>query len=231
MTHVELISVRLDEATTLRDAERLSSDEQARADRIITQSHRDAFIKMRSSLRSVLASKLKYAPEDIRFEYSSDGKPSVLGVDWHFNISHTHGIGLIALRETYPVGVDIERYRPLPEHTKLAQRYFCDAELARLTALPDAARLTLFYRYWTRKEAIIKALGRSFAQHSREVDVSTIDDQKPPILSSQLSPDLDSSWRITDLSSPTGTVAAVAGRGHICVDQSDLNETLKSATH
>lgn len=230
-TQVELLRVQLTAPPTARDWTYLSAGERGRAERMITESHRFAFVQMRSSLRAVLADKLSETPERIQFEYTSTGKPSIRGAPWHFNISHTNGIGLIALRACSPVGVDIERYQPLPDHVALADRYFCDNERRHLSTIADASRLTVFYRYWTRKEAMIKALGQSFAEHSSEIDVATVDDNLPPQLSARLSESYGTTWAIRDITTLEGATAAVAGREPLTVRELDGSFPTRAGAH
>ncbi|MET8120032.1 4'-phosphopantetheinyl transferase superfamily protein [Micromonospora sp. NPDC005189] len=79
-------------------------------------------------------------------------------VELPVSISRTAGIVVVAARRAGPVGVDVERVRPLPALT-LARRWFAPAELAWLDGRPEAGRAVDFLRLWTAKEAVGKALG------------------------------------------------------------------------
>lgn len=85
--------------------------------------------------------------------------PSLLG----FNLSHSGDVVLLAIAHGLDLGIDVESLRPRPRALQLAQRYFTDDEAATLAALSVDDRQQAFYRLWTAKEAVLKALGRGVA--------------------------------------------------------------------
>ncbi len=85
--------------------------------------------------------------------------PSSLG----FNLSHCGDIVLLAIGRGIELGVDVEALRPRPRALQLAQRYFTADEAAALAVLTEDERQQAFYRLWTAKEAVLKALGRGLA--------------------------------------------------------------------
>lgn len=80
-------------------------------------------------------------------------------VELPVSVSRAGQVVVVAARAAGPVGVDVERVRPLPA-LALARRWFSPAELAWLAGRPEAARAADFLRLWTAKEAVGKALGR-----------------------------------------------------------------------
>ncbi|MEH0982904.1 4'-phosphopantetheinyl transferase family protein [Micromonospora sp. CPCC 205556] len=90
-----------------------------------------------------------------------DGRPWVRagGVALPVSVSRGEGLVVVAARRAGPVGVDVERRRPLPA-VALARRWYAPAEAAWLAGLPDGARVEAFLLLWTAKEAVGKALGR-----------------------------------------------------------------------
>jgi 4'-phosphopantetheinyl transferase len=78
----------------------------------------------------------------------------------HLSISHSGALEAVAVCEL-PVGVDVERIRPL-RALALARRFFPPVEADALAALPEAERDAAFLRLWTAKEAYVKALGTGF---------------------------------------------------------------------
>lgn len=86
----------------------------------------------------------------------------------HFNISHSGDYVLFALSDR-EIGCDIEKTRDIiPE--KLGKIVFCDNEL---TAIKNSAdKQQCFFDLWTRKESLLKCLGKGFHQSSKSVDVS-----------------------------------------------------------
>ncbi|WP_254667506.1 4'-phosphopantetheinyl transferase family protein, partial [Streptomyces sp. SolWspMP-sol7th] len=75
------------------------------------------------------------------------------------SLSRTTGCGVLAVRAGDWVGVDVEAYRPLGSDA-LAETVLTAAERRQLGAVaPGAAREEVFHRAWTRKEAVVKAVG------------------------------------------------------------------------
>ena len=74
-----------------------------------------------------------------------------------------------------PVGVDVER-RDRSGDLDVTRVAFADDEQAELEALPPAARASAFLAAWTRKEALLKALGHGLSVDPRSVSVTYLDD-------------------------------------------------------
>ena len=72
-----------------------------------------------------------------------------------FNVSHSGDWTVLALADN-EVGVDIQQIKPVDLH--LAKRFFAEEEWKQIEAAGDRAE-ALFYRFWTVKEAYLKALG------------------------------------------------------------------------
>lgn len=80
------------------------------------------------------------------------------GVELPVSVSHVDGVVAVAACRDAPVGVDVERRRPVPA-VALACRWFDPAAVAWLRGRPDADRAEGFLLLWTAKEAVGKALG------------------------------------------------------------------------
>ena len=74
-------------------------------------------------------------------------------------MSHSRSIGLIAVGETGRLGVDIEEHTPQRNLDLLIDEVMGPDEQARLAVSNGPEKLRLFYRIWTFKEALTKALG------------------------------------------------------------------------
>ncbi len=74
--------------------------------------------------------------------------------DIHFNISHSGDLAAAAVCE-YPVGVDIQVYRPVKD--SLIKKLCSDTELQYIRSSDDKSRA--FLQLWTLKESYIKATG------------------------------------------------------------------------
>lgn len=133
-------------------ADWLSEDEAARAARFIFEKDRVRWIRARSALRSVLSNYVSRTPGALRFVYGENGKPGLSGIESgiEFNLSHAGDFALIAVSESAPVGIDIERVREGVDIAPLLERL---GE----TDLPNT--VMELYQRWTRREARSKAAG------------------------------------------------------------------------
>jgi len=174
--HLWSLTANLDEVARL--ARHLDAGETARADRFVYDRHRLAYIVGRGRLRELLAAKTGMAAGDLRFEYGPQGKPSLPGGPC-FNLSHSGGVACLALHPEMTLGADIEAFRVV--EGGVAQRFFAPLEYETLMALPQAGQQAGFFRCWTRKEALIKALGGGLSIPLTAFDV-TLDRVAPRLL-------------------------------------------------
>jgi 4'-phosphopantetheinyl transferase len=126
----------------------LSPDETERAARFRFESDRLRWTRARSALREIVAGYRSTAPDLLCFTYGANGKPMSSGIE--FNLSHAGDFAMIAVTETVPVGIDIERIRREIEIAKLLERL---GE----TDLPEGTHE--LYARWTQREARTKAAG------------------------------------------------------------------------
>jgi len=144
-----------DEMTRLLDA-----DERARADRYRAVADRSRFVATRSSLRALLARHVGAAPETLRFVTGPHGRPALEHYPAvSFNVSHTGPHALIALSSTRIVGVDVERLDMALDWRALTRLVCSAAEQRSIECAPVALQHDYFFRCWTAKEALLKALG------------------------------------------------------------------------
>lgn len=86
-------------------------------------------------------------------------KPSLTDSSIEFNISHTGHDLFIGISWQQPIGVDVERIRPI-DSLAIAKRYFSKEEIEILENCErESTREDLFYNIWTKKEAYLKAEG------------------------------------------------------------------------
>lgn len=190
--------VLLEGEPSASDEELLDDDEQGRAERFVRPTDRHRFVLAHSSLRSFLALALAVEPATVRYETGAHGKPSLLpGLPpLEFNLSHSEELGLLAVARGRALGVDVEHVRELPDAMIIADTHFTAAESEGLRSLAPPERQAAFFRYWARKEAVIKAGGEGLerALDSFDVDESTGRTE----------------WFLRDLPSPAGYAAAGA---------------------
>lgn len=158
------------EGLAARLAQVLSPDEAARAARLRTEQARRRFVVGRGLLRHLLAAETGERPEALRFVYGPAGKPRLAALAPErprpaFNLSHAGEVLVIALipEEEAPVGVDVEKEGAARRPDELLRRFGTEAERRAYFALPPGERPAAFVRWWTRKEALVKAQGGSLA--------------------------------------------------------------------
>ncbi|MBL8520444.1 MAG: 4'-phosphopantetheinyl transferase superfamily protein [Betaproteobacteria bacterium] len=152
---VELDSIDLAEARSA-----LSPDEWQRTLRFAFDIHRNRFAAARFALRRVIGESLGCAPDALRISVGPHGKPYLpAATHCHFNVSHSDGVGLIALSRSGPVGVDIEIVNEVRDLSTVSPGFMSPSELALWKSLCATDREQAFYLCWTRKEAVLKASG------------------------------------------------------------------------
>lgn len=201
----------------------LSTAEWRRAQAFRSARDRHRFIARRVALRQLLGRYLTLEPGEIVIDEGGGRKPLVarlnrmpgaIGVlpDIAFNCSHSDGVALMAFAQDLPVGVDLERVRPVPEAEDVARRYFSPLEYRALMKIPREDRLAAFYRCWTAKEALVKALGHGLAMPLESFTVSFAPGQQTRLVHLEAGEPGD--WMLTRLRPSAGFSAALAVRAH-----------------
>jgi 4'-phosphopantetheinyl transferase len=218
VVHVWRFSLDLDRETQVKCAELLSESERARAARFVLERDRVSFIAAHGILRALLARYLGCVPEVIEFVYSSYGKPAVshprLPHPLSFNLSHSHGLGAVAIVRGREIGVDVEKIRPEFAGEEIAKRYFSSKEVDELRRLTDERRAEGFFLCWTRKEAYVKALGEGLRLPLDSFSVSLT-----PGEPAQLQAEDAHRWSVRSFETSTG--AAMTHVGAIVCEGSD----------
>ncbi|MFF8844898.1 4'-phosphopantetheinyl transferase family protein [Streptomyces sp. NPDC015127] len=190
----------------LAHAQVLDAEEAARLAVFRRPADRDAFAVAHVTLRRLLGERLGQAPQDVSLVREpcahcggAHGRPYVPGRAVHFSLSHTSGMVMIALASV-PVGIDVEILPSAGTADDVANQLHPD-ERAELAALPSADRTAAFARCWTRKEAMLKAMG-----------VGLNEDLALAYVGSGARPAPQDLWLIADLPADPGYSAAVAVR-------------------
>lgn len=192
----------------------LSPEEIARFARFKPEHKRREYALSRALLRGVLGDALTAKPAELEFSYGDKGKPALAGVFAHaeirFNLSHSGGMTILAVtRCKVDLGVDVERLRADVDCIGLASRYFSSRESRELAGLAASARPPAFFACWTRKEALVKALGMGIAFGLAEFSVSMDPAESEARLESD-HPALAGAWRLYSICPAPGYLAAVA---------------------
>lgn len=98
---------------------------------------------------------------------TSEGKPFIQDCPVQFSIAHASGLVGVAVSTEHPVGLDIEKVRPMRQG--FAARYFSESEQAEILSAidPDEALI----RLWTAKEAVGKHHGTGLSGNPAVINV------------------------------------------------------------
>jgi 4'-phosphopantetheinyl transferase len=174
---------------------------------------RNRYVVAHGALRSVLGHRLDIAPGAVEISRkcarcgdATHGKPAVVqsvevpgSIGLEFSLSHSHSFGVIAVASGARVGVDIEVERPRARLDALAERVLGPGEYSEWLDMPPTARLRAFLRYWTAKEAYLKAIGAGITMSLRDV------------------PPEPEGWTVTGFPSPPETIARLAVEAYAVV--------------
>lgn len=143
----------------------LNDSEKTRAGKFQYASDRQSFVMGRLLLRSILESYLH--GNSYELNVGAHGKPYCTHASApNFNISHGGGWLGACFCKTDHVGIDLENLERHVPFLKLAARYYTQEE----QVLVQREGKEAFLRIWTRKEAIVKAMGQGITR-----DLSSID--------------------------------------------------------
>lgn len=123
-----------------------------------------------------------------------------------FNLSRSGPYWLLAVTAGAKAGVDIERRNSA---VGVADVALTKDELARMRGLEvPEQRQELFYRAWTRKEAVLKACGVGIVAELRDLEASPA--EPGPVTMEYAESGLAGRWHVQDLALTPGLVGALA---------------------
>jgi 4'-phosphopantetheinyl transferase len=191
----------------------LSPGELERAGKYFFEKDRNRFIVARGVLRKIVGKYLNKDPDQICFEYAAFGKPELKSGSYlpelSFNLSHSENIALFAIASEAHVGIDVEHIRYDMEIGPLASRFFSEKEILALERVKGEKQKNVFFQFWTRKEAFLKATGKGLSFPMERCDVSNADNRNfaPVIIPADT--EEHTNWFVLDLEPGKGYAAAV----------------------
>jgi 4'-phosphopantetheinyl transferase len=204
----------------------LSPEERERAAQFRFDRDRDRYIAAHGILRLILNSYLLQLPSLI---YGANGKPALACGSLHFNLSHAEDRAVIAVSATAELGVDLERVRVESDADSIAEICFSPSERRALSLLPQSLQAEAFFKCWTRKEALVKALGDGLSYPLTAFSVSL--NEPPRILELAGDEHAAAQWSVRHLAPEPGYVGAIVARHPIlAVVSMSLSELLPAAT-
>lgn len=142
----------------------LHKDEKNYVGMLANQDMRQRYIQIHGQLRCLLAENLSVDPVTLSIAKAEFGKPYLPDYPTvQFNLSHSANYYAIAITNNVPVGIDLEVFKARKNFTGLAEKCFAKDELAFWHSLSKDRQADVFFRFWTCKEAVVKATGRGIA--------------------------------------------------------------------
>ena len=153
----------------------LDDVERARSGRFLSVRARRQFVLCRAALRVTLSERLGCANRHLGFGYLEHGKPFAL-VDGQraaigFNVSHSGAHGLLAFAATECLGVDVEEREASRDLEGIGSLVYGPTERRSLASATGGEKVELFYRLWSMKEALIKAVGAGFSLNPSRFEI------------------------------------------------------------
>ena len=153
----------------------LSKEEIERANRFYFEIDRMQFIIRRGILRQIISKYLEIDPRNLQFECNRFGKPFLITDspkhDLKFNMSHTKNMAIYCIATQKDVGIDIEYILRDINIQPIIDRFFSQNERMFIQKTAIDKRKETFYKIWTRKEAILKVLGKGISYPLEMIDV------------------------------------------------------------
>ena len=184
----------------------LDDNERVRLNAILCVKARRRFALCRSALRVVLSERFNCRNRQLSFDSLEHGKPVALVsgqlTGTEFNVSHSGRHGLIAIAAHACVGIDVEERVAKHDFGGIGSLVYGPGELQLLESSAGTDRVHLFYRVWSMKEALIKALGTGFSLSPAGFEIP-----EEMLLGAQTGcfrfPHLpEQAWRLLDLGEP-----------------------------
>jgi 4'-phosphopantetheinyl transferase len=192
----------------------LSAHEKKRSQQLRFDRDKLRYVFSHGILRWILSKYVDESADQIEIVIGPQGKPSLVQQEKkypiHFNLSHSHETVLCAITAVGEIGVDVEKIREVPDLEKIVRQFFSTRERAAFKEIPSSQRKQAFFRCWTRKEALIKAMGGGLSLPLDQFDVSILPDPAAALLDIHWDSRKMQHWLLSDISLDVGHAAALA---------------------
>ena len=176
------------------------------------QSGREQVQALRRHARAALAQSVSFSGANLGALKKGDRGQPLPSFGTYWSLSHTSEY-VAAVTAPYQIGIDIEKIRSYT--TALKNRIADDSEWKLSSAIDE----TLFCRYWTAKEAVLKAVGAGLSGLSQCL-IKQITSESQMLVSYGFE-----TWRVSHCSEAEHHLAAITAdadhvRWHFLVDES-----------
>lgn len=196
----------------------LAPQEKARAQRYYHESDKNRFVICRALLKLLLSFHTQLPISKIKLNYDHNKKPYLPShPSLFFNVSHSKEQAVIALSYRV-IGVDIEYINDNEDILNNLATIYDEIEIASI--LNTKEKHLAFYKLWTRKEALVKAIGKGIDDDFPKIpSINGIHNMDTELLGSK------ENWNVEDIRIASNYMVAVA-----FVDNKSKPETLVLTT-
>jgi len=160
----------------------LSEEEREKAAKFRFDNNRALYIVSHAVLNKILSLKTGIPVHELVFKKNQFGKPYLEGIPVAFNLSHSMNYFAIIVSDTGEVGIDIEGDRRLKDYAPIMRNYYTLNETAFVNRQKNEEKPAAFYKIWTRKEALLKAMGFGLIDNLRELETSSSSNKINPAI-------------------------------------------------
>jgi 4'-phosphopantetheinyl transferase len=179
----------------------IDAQESGRLKRLLHHEDRRSYLAAHAGARLILGHVVGRPPDALQFSVSANGKPVLLAHPREVDFSLSHARGAVAVAAgRMPIGVDVEPLREMEHLEPMCDLVLAAEEQAALRKTPQALRSHLFLRYWTLKEALLKAAGLGLTVSPNKVIIDP--GPAPTVLSVPPALGAAAHWRLI---APSGT--------------------------
>lgn len=182
------------------------------------EKHRHTYLVAHALLRGALSHTTGHPPTLWQFSTNAYNKPFIaqphLSQALQFNLSHTDGLAVVCVTRMGVIGIDVERINQNVATSELAPEILSPEEYLDYVHQPEAEKQNRLLRYWTLKEAYIKATGLGLSAglktYAFDLDVGPqpkirfLNEKRPDMLS-----DCPSNWKFWQTCLQSGHILAV----------------------
>ena len=148
----------------------ITNDEQIKADKFHFDKDRETYISCHALLRLILSKRLNISPLELSFNNTINNKSCLTGNPVYFNISNASEAFAFAISRDFYVGIDLENVNQRIDFNSIIETFFTDKEREYILGSQFEARDRFFF-LWTRKEALLKAIGTGILTDCKQVEV------------------------------------------------------------
>lgn len=194
----------------------LPKSEREKSERFRFEILKTRYINSHYLLRTLLGMYIGIDYFDQEFHINNYGKPFLKNThaedSIYFNISNSENVCVFACTKDGDLGVDVEKIHDLPDMDRIVERLFSQEENKIFHSLPEHTKKTSFFKYWTRKEALLKAMGVGLSFPADQINVLSGQADTSIIKSNAMDEKTD--WTFQDIDVFEGFAAALALKGN-----------------